>query len=338
MVLLANQFFTHAVNRRNIFAFTAHAYPVLTLQIPLFLAIMGGLLLFARARLQAGRLTFWGAIICITAALGGWGIRVWATHIEPKNLQVHHVQIALPQLKQPVRLLHATDLQAAQIGKYEIGAALKMAKLKPDLVIHTGDLLQPVAPASVESELPKLQALWDSVPAPLGKYNVMGDVDQPTRRASREGRAGIPLIEGFSQAIPLPEGGRLRIFGLTLEQSRAHGKGLAVIEPWLETARPDDVMIVAGHAPDFILDVTELPIDLCLAGHTHGGQIRVPWLGPIVWASRVPSEWARGYHEVGKTRFNVSAGIGAEHVYGMPSIRLNCPPEMTLIELVPAAK
>jgi hypothetical protein len=85
-----------------------------------------------------------------------------------------------------------------------------------------------------------------------------------------------------------------------------------------------------------MMGISDVPVDLCLAGHTHGGQIRIPLVGPIVTLSYVPRSWARGFREVGATRLNVSAGIGCEHAAELPSMRLFCPPEMTLIELRPA--
>ena len=81
------------------------------------------------------------------------------------------------------------------------------------------------------------------------------------------------------------------------------------------------------HAPD--------GVDLCLAGHTHGGQVRIPGYGPIVTLSGLPRHMARGLNDWGKTRIHVSAGIGSEHIAGLPPIRIFCPPEMTLIVIVP---
>lgn len=95
----------------------------------------------------------------------------------------------------------------------------------------------------------------------------------------------------------------------------------------------EDVNILLGHAPDYILSLGHLSIDLCLAGHTHGGQVRIPFFGPPITLSRVPREWARGMHEVGNTRINVSAGVGSEHMMDLPAIRFNCPTEISVIEL-----
>jgi hypothetical protein len=78
------------------------------------------------------------------------------------------------------------------------------------------------------------------------------------------------------------------------------------------------------------VNITDLDIDLCLAGHTHGGQIRIPFFGPVVTLSNVPKEWAMGYRKVRNIRMNVSAGIGSEHAGDLPAIRFNCPPKMSL--------
>ena len=107
------------------------------------------------------------------------------------------------------------------------------------------------------------------------------------------------------------------------------------IEPWLDQSDPNDFRILFGHSPNFALGVAESPIDLCLAGHTHGGQVNVPFYGPLVTYSEVPREWARGFRRIGIPYLNVSAGAGSNRRHGLPPIRFNCPTEMTLIELVP---
>ena len=77
----------------------------------------------------------------------------------------------------------------------------------------------------------------------------------------------------------------------------------------------------------------ELPIGLCLAGHTHGGQVWVPGYGPLVTDSAVPREWARGFRELACI-LNVSAGAGSSRG-GLPPM-LELSDGLTLIELVPS--
>ena len=103
-------------------------------------------------------------------------------------------------------------------------------------------------------------------------------------------------------------------------------------------ARLEDVEglhIVFGHAPDFALhDVADA--DVLIAGHTHGGQVRLPFVGPLITLSRVPRAWAAGQTELpGGAQLFVSRGIGMERGHA-PRLRFLCRPELMIIDLLPA--
>jgi predicted MPP superfamily phosphohydrolase len=83
------------------------------------------------------------------------------------------------------------------------------------------------------------------------------------------------------------------------------------------------------HTPDQFTWACDLGADLALAGHTHGGQIRFPLLGPIVCPSRYGTRYACGVFRRGRTVMHVTRGIA-----GKTPLRLNCPPEIALLELV----
>jgi predicted MPP superfamily phosphohydrolase len=137
-----------------------------------------------------------------------------------------------------------------------------------------------------------------------------------------------------NEEVVLWHGGmRIRILGLRLDESRDPNLGRKIVGPWFEDTSPGDFTIVMGHSPDYIAGISDLPIDLCLAGHTHGGQIRIPFFGPPFTSSQLPRVLSRGFHEVGETRINISAGVGSEHAFGIPAIRFNCPTEMTVVEV-----
>lgn len=95
---------------------------------------------------------------------------------------------------------------------------------------------------------------------------------------------------------------------------------------------PDGPVILMAHEPDYADAVLQHPrgplIDLILAGHTHGGQIRLPFLGPLVLPP-MGKKYAEGHFQFGKMQLYVNRGIGT---VGIP-FRLNCPPEITLITL-----
>jgi len=268
-------------------------------------------------------------------ALVGFGFRIYATHIEPYRLKLRTVSIRTPKVSQPLRILHISDIQSASVGAYEAKAFAQMRELKPDLIVHTGDLLQPLSPATWTSELPKIAALLRTLEPRLGVYGVVGDTDGRIRGLSAAELGNLYILSN-EEAVLEWHGARLRLFGLPCAVSRGRVDGTARVRNWFARTAPADFTIVLGHAPDYVPAVLDLPIDLCLAGHTHGGQVRIPWLGPLLTLSAVPRAWARGYREVGSTRLNVSAGIGCEHLDRVPPIRFACPPEMTLIELVPS--
>lgn len=274
------------------------------------------------------------SVIFAVIALLAWGFRVYATHIEPYRLVLREVSIETKKVSRPLRILHITDIQSAKVGSHEQKAFARMRALAPDLVIHTGDLLQPIAPARVETELPKIAALFHTLTPSLGIYGVIGDVDRRIRNAGA-GDLGKMNILNNKEAIVEKDGVRVRMFGIPCEASRGRTDAAEAIRNWFNETEPSDFTIVLGHGPDYVMLVKDIPVDLCLAGHTHGGQIRIPFLGPIVTLSDVPRAWARGFRQVGSTRLNVSAGIGSEHKEKVPSLRFACPPEMTLITLVP---
>lgn len=304
-----------------------------TLAMPLVLLLTGALLFrLTRSAESAKKLrrvaTFW-----TITGLMLFGLRVYATHIEPHRLQIREVTIASAKVREPLTVLHITDIQSAGIGAYEARVFEKIRALDPDIILHTGDLLQPISPRTHKTELPKVAALFESLPSACKMYMVQGDTCGPMFNAQPEDTGGIAYLHDTDTVITRPND-RIRIYGLTLGASTLGTQARDEVDRWLQ-ADPDAFNIVMGHRPDYILKMNDLPIDLCLAGHTHGGQIRIPFFGPPIIFSHIPRDWARGFRETGSTRLNVSAGIGAEHAHRLPSIRINCPPEMTLIHVVP---
>ena len=95
----------------------------------------------------------------------------------------------------------------------------------------------------------------------------------------------------------------------------------------------DRFHIAMGHRPDFALG--QIEADLLVAGHTHGGQVRLPWVGPLLTFSEVPRSWAAGLTDLPDGgRLLVSRGIGHERGHA-PRLRFLCRPELVVIDLVP---
>jgi predicted MPP superfamily phosphohydrolase len=100
--------------------------------------------------------------------------------------------------------------------------------------------------------------------------------------------------------------------------------------PMLMKHIPDSCYtILLGHTPDFVLDAKRHGIDLVLSGHTHGGQICLPFFGPLLTRTRLGPRYARGLFHFGKTTLYVNRGLGTI----LYPYRFNCPPEITVIDL-----
>jgi len=256
------------------------------------------------------------------------------TNVEPEHLVVKHVRLETPKLTETVRLLHISDIQAGSIEDYQVELFNQIQLLKPDLIINTGDFLQVVPPATFDEEWKKLFSLIQSVNPKYGTYAVFGDTERELYQFKPTELEPLQMLSSRSQSIVV-EGGFLSLLGLSLYQSNSGEWAMRSIDQWLANSNSNEFRILMGHSPDYALSVKEKPIDLCLAGHTHGGQVRLPIFGPLVIDSDVPKEWSRGFRRIGIPYLNVSAGAGSNRFEGLPPLRFNCPTEMTLIELVP---
>ena len=99
-------------------------------------------------------------------------------------------------------------------------------------------------------------------------------------------------------------------------------------------AAQDKFHIVLGHSPNFSLG--DVDADLLIAGHTHGGQVQLPLLGPLLTLTVAPRTWASGVTPIAPGKMLVvSRGIGMERA-NAPRLRFLCRPEVVVIDIVPA--
>lgn len=316
------------------FPWVRRVYNFNTLVAPAILVVVATAAIARGRRLGKVRMPLWLPVACVAAAILLFLARVYATDIEPNDLRIRSEVIHTPKLSATVRIVHVSDIQSSAVGAYEETAFAWVRSLRPDIVVFTGDMLQPQAPASWETELPKLLRLVGSVVPPEMKFAVCGDTDGNLGTVTRGNGAGLVVLEDAGADVET-SGGRVRLYGLTCVSSYPTSGTKGRVADWLRQSPSDDFSVVLGHKPDFVRTIKELPVDLCLAGHTHGGQVRIPFLGPVVTLSGLPKNLSWGFHEVGLTHLNVSAGVGCEHCASLPSIRVNCPPEIVVIDLVP---
>ena len=275
---------------------------------------------------RAARAAAWSGLLVLPALFA------WTGCVEPNELVLETAEIALPKeraLSVPLRLGVLADLQCTEVGTHEREAVDLLMAQRPDLIVIPGDLFQTFSSAEFEALRGPLHELLGRLHAPLGVFAVPGNCD-PIDRVE-------PMLEGtdvrllLDESVSLAWGGRaITLCGLKLwVQSRAARRHLATLE-----GPGKDVRIVLSHVPDSVLQLPDpTRVDLVVAGHTHGGQVQLPFFGPLLTLSEVPREAAAGgLHAIGGTQLYVSRGIGAERG-DAPLIRFNCLPEVSLLTL-----
>lgn len=253
------------------------------------------------------------------------GLKYYGERLHPDDLEVQHVRIELPGLKGPVRLVHLSDLQTDDIRPMHLAARKAANDFAPDFVVFTGDVI------NHESLISEAADYLGGFQHRQSAFFVAGDVDGILPLASFCRQIGFECLDGA--AVTRVAGGtRLAFLGLGPRQ--AHDE--AVLSGLVRASEGADARVLLSHHPDALFMARSAPIQLHLAGHTHGGQVCLPWLGPIVTLSRVSRAIAAGgLHRVGDLQVLVSRGLGWEgHI--APRVRLFCRPHLLLVELVPA--
>lgn len=111
----------------------------------------------------------------------------------------------------------------------------------------------------------------------------------------------------------------------------AYNYSYQAIPVLMRDADPKIFSIMLAHTPDYAFYAIPHQVDLVLSGHTHGGQIRLPVIGPLYKNIKSSRKYMQGLHDLNGTMLYVTRGIGA----ATPELRLFCPPEITTIHIIP---
>ncbi len=229
----------------------------------------------------------------------------------------------LPPALDELSIAHLSDLHmSGRLDKGYFQEACALANdLDPDLTVISGDLFDADACIDwVPDTLARLRARQ-------GVYFVLGNHDRRVDSA----RARRVLTE----AGLIDLGGAWRVLQINGAPLLLAGNELPWFSPAadMESAPASEAgerlfRILLAHAPDQIAWACRHDFDLMLAGHTHGGQIRFPLVGPVVAPSRLGTKYASGTFQVQNTLMHVSRGTGT-----LDPLRWNCPPELSLLVL-----
>lgn len=251
---------------------------------------------------------------------------------EPFRVGVTRLAYRSPKLDgaHPIRILHLTDFHVERLTRRESKVLSLAEELRPDLIVYTGDLL---SFSFVDDPLARSEcrALMSKLHAPLGVFAVPGtplvDTDDALDTVL-DGLDNVHLLR--DSCLSLPDYPALTLLGLNCTHDPAvDGERLECL---MRDLPADSYKILLYHAPDLMPEASRASIDLVLCGHTHGGQIRLPFFGALFTSSKYWKRYEMGEYREGGTTMYVSRGIGMEGK-GVPRMRFLCEPEIELIEL-----
>lgn len=260
-------------------------------------------------------------------AIGIVAIGIDAFVIEPYSLEVNIHSLTSKKISKPVRIAVISDFQTDKVSDYDRQAIATLMKQKADIILWPGDFVQVNGKDdwnNRDEQIKNVNALLKElkVKAPLGVYAVRGNCEDDKWPRIFEG-TGIKCFENTSTVYT----NDFAITGLSFADSFTFNQ---------KTNIPHDEKfhVVFGHGPDFA--ITPPDADLLVAGHTHGGQVQLPGIGPLYTLCFLPRNLAKGCcEELAKgCTLVVSRGVGMERRHA-PRLRFMCKPEIVVIDIVP---
>ncbi len=246
------------------------------------------------------------------------------------GLVLRSYTIYSPKIKNPVTLVLVTDLHSHIYGENQSQIAEKIRQAKPDAILLAGDIADDYNP--LEGARQFVQAVADIAPVyyVTGNHEIWsGNLDE-IKQALREG--GAVVLENSHTTLRVGQT-ELRIAGLEDPDSGRTA--------WAETAQAafaplkqqQDYTVLLSHRPEKVTLYAQLPVDLIVSGHAHGGQVRIPFLlnGLLAPNQGLFPQYAGGLYEYeGKTHV-VSRGVS----YHAFRPRVFNPPEIVVVNLQP---
>ncbi|MBN1585942.1 MAG: metallophosphoesterase [Candidatus Omnitrophica bacterium] len=269
---------------------------------------------------------FWiPAVVVFLAVFTG----IYALYIEPNWLRVRKIDVQLPSeyaAQDGLTVLHLSDFQLRnpQIGWRERRVAALARQLDPDLVVVTGDVIEGYV--SYQAWIDYVSALPSryGVYAVAGNWEHWGDVNIWEMREDLANR-GVSLLVNEIARVPVGERGHIEILGLD-NRTFQYQPFLAKL---LEESDPRLFRLLLVHAPVAFHQAARGGIPLTLAGHTQGGQICLPFVGPLRRAVPGISGYFYGLYREKQSQMYVTSGVGTSTI----PIRFFARPEVVLIRL-----
>ena len=273
----------------------------------------------------------------IGSGVAAAGFTLYSGEFARHNLDTVHQTIHIKDLPDPFhgyRIVQLSDIHLDEFTEpfFLEHVVHRVNALTPDLVLLTGDFVTRGSLTFVASThaAHRCAEILSTLTSPQ-RYAILGNhdvsVSAPLVIHALTSK-GTPVLVNKYVAIERQDA-RIWLCGTDDPNTSHPDLGFSI------PAKPDAPVILMSHEPDYADDVMKHPrgplVDLMLAGHSHGGQVRLPFVGPLILPP-LGEKYVQGYFRFDKMQLYVNRGIGT---VGLP-FRLNCPPEITVITLQPA--
>ncbi|MGH9600920.1 MAG: metallophosphoesterase [Terriglobales bacterium] len=270
------------------------------------------------------------ATLALGAAAAGYGFL-----IEPRRIVIERIEMRLRRLPGEFDGFRIAQISDIHYGPFMSSDFVRKAveeinQLRPDLVALTGDFIsRPLGKNNgregAEMHAPPCADALHGLRPAYGSYAVLGNHDHwnhPGIVKDSLETTGFPVL--VNQAVALEkDNARLWLLGVDdVMENKAD------LEKALKRVAASEATLLLAHEPDFADHAAKFPIDLQLSGHSHGGQVRIPWLGAPV-LPLLGKKYPMGRYRVGNLQLYTNRGFGVIN----PPVRFNCPPEITLVTL-----
>lgn len=322
VVLIVGTIVVNGFHGLDLFGLIHLLYLLVVVTLPL---ILGAWFLFS---LRVGRRridTIFGALAGLIAVLG-----LYATHVEPRWLRVDEAVVDAA-ISAPLRIGVVADLQTPNVGAHEREAIAEVLSRRPDMVLIPGDWYQGTQEELEANRGDFVDLLRQLVDNTQLVAITTGDSDHTMSLEAIAAEAGALFIDDTVLAFEI-NGVPVRLAGVrVLENGPDRNNTLAAL-----TEQTDALSVLVAHRPDVIYELPEgADVDLIISGHTHGGQVSIPFFGPPVTFTDVPRDLAAGgLGIVNNVPMYVSAGVGMERLQA-PQVRFGVRPEVGIIDIRP---
>lgn len=255
---------------------------------------------------------------------------IYARFVEPNLLTVRYENISSNFLNENVKKLKVLQFSDTHLSSYFnendlIKAVEKINDEKPHIVVFNGDLIDEYNKYENKDSIYKIWEILNTIEAPLGKYAVYGNHDY----GGGAERVYEKIMTNSGFTLLKNENIFLKDYNINIIGMDDSIFGNYDRETIVEMLYEDSYNIILSHEPDVISFLLEYNIDLFLSGHSHGGQINLPFINSLPLLAKKYTRGLYSFENYRQTNLYVNIGLGTSQI----PMRFMAPPELSVIVL-----